>query len=578
MLLPQLQTDNSGSSGLYKMTNRDMVQAFSGYDHNLRVSDGRFFDMGNLTSDLYPVLTQRDKRGTLQSGDEDLVITSPNGICANEKLAWVDGTTMYYDNVATGLTDLSDSEKQLVSIGSKICVFPDAVYYDTADGTNGALGVEHSYTGVSFSMCNAAGTNITYSTTKPANPTDGQYWLDTSSTPNVLKQWSASSSSWVSVPTTYVKISAAGIDTDLADGDAVTFNIEDCPAELAQFNTSMIIRKLSSGYLVVTGIISTQVTGQSLTVTREIPEMSYLVQLNNRIWGCSADGHHLYACALGDPKNWKKFDGIASDSYEVTIGSDGKFTGAAAYRNTIYFFKENRFHKIYGTMPSNFEVTDSIITGVKEGAFRSLAQVESYLYYLSPSGVCLFDGSFATSIGDNFGTVKYSGGVAGSVDYKYYISMQDQSGAWHLFVYDTRKGIWCREDALHVYGFAYNLGELYALTDSRILAMKGTVGAEEADFDWFAESGDIGLDLPDFKYVSRLVLRTKIGEGSVLRVLVSYDDGDYMEVAHNFEKNLRLTQIPIIPQRCDHMRIKLEGRGSFRLYSISKVIEQGSEL
>ena len=30
---------------------RNIVDAFMGYNHNLRISDGEFFDMKNLTSD-----------------------------------------------------------------------------------------------------------------------------------------------------------------------------------------------------------------------------------------------------------------------------------------------------------------------------------------------------------------------------------------------------------------------------------------------------------------------------------------------------------------------------------------------
>ena len=38
-------------------TGRDMVQAFSGYNHNLRIGDGEFYDMKNLTSTHYPILS-----------------------------------------------------------------------------------------------------------------------------------------------------------------------------------------------------------------------------------------------------------------------------------------------------------------------------------------------------------------------------------------------------------------------------------------------------------------------------------------------------------------------------------------
>ena len=44
-------------------TSRQIVEYFKGYNHNLRIADGEFFDMKNMTSDHYPVLSPRKKRG-----------------------------------------------------------------------------------------------------------------------------------------------------------------------------------------------------------------------------------------------------------------------------------------------------------------------------------------------------------------------------------------------------------------------------------------------------------------------------------------------------------------------------------
>ena len=33
-------------------THKDTVDVFAGYNHNLRIGDGEFYDMKNLTSDL----------------------------------------------------------------------------------------------------------------------------------------------------------------------------------------------------------------------------------------------------------------------------------------------------------------------------------------------------------------------------------------------------------------------------------------------------------------------------------------------------------------------------------------------
>ena len=40
------------------------TEAFGGYDHNLELADGEFYDMENLSADAYPLLAPRPRRGT----------------------------------------------------------------------------------------------------------------------------------------------------------------------------------------------------------------------------------------------------------------------------------------------------------------------------------------------------------------------------------------------------------------------------------------------------------------------------------------------------------------------------------
>ena len=44
-------------------TSRKIIDQFHGYNHNLKISDGEFYDMENMTSASYPVLSPRQKRG-----------------------------------------------------------------------------------------------------------------------------------------------------------------------------------------------------------------------------------------------------------------------------------------------------------------------------------------------------------------------------------------------------------------------------------------------------------------------------------------------------------------------------------
>ena len=59
-------------------SSRDLIDSFRGYNHNLRISDNEFYDMKNLTSTHYPILSPRGKRGVYVS------TANPQGMIAKE--------------------------------------------------------------------------------------------------------------------------------------------------------------------------------------------------------------------------------------------------------------------------------------------------------------------------------------------------------------------------------------------------------------------------------------------------------------------------------------------------------------
>ena len=76
-----------------------------------------------------------------------------------------------------------------------------------------------------------------------------------------------------------------------------------------------------------------------VTMERRVPDFDFVTEQGNRVWGCSRKENTIYACALGDPTNWYSYRGIASDSYAVSVGSDGAFTGAASCMGYVLFFR-----------------------------------------------------------------------------------------------------------------------------------------------------------------------------------------------------------------------------------------------
>lgn len=570
-------------SGLTELaTSRDVVEVFGGYNHNLRIANSEFYDMKNLTSDEYPVLATRNKRGVVKQ------LGTCNGIAAKGKLAYIDGKKLVYGDYVHEIPELTDGDKQLVSFGAYLIIFPDGIQYNTQTDKWEHLEAHYKSSGeVKFEMCNIESLAYEY-VSGPTAPADenGKYWLDTSSTPHSLKMYSSTSQMWVTVPTCYVKISALGIDQHFEIYDGV--KISGCTAPgTSDLNNTMAIWDKGEGYITVIGILDHMVTQEDvISVDRSLPTMDFITESENRLWGCHygiIDGkpvNEIYACKLGDAKNWNCFMGITSDSYAVSLGSDGVFTGAITHLGYPLFFKENCIHKIYGNMPSNYQVSTTNCRGVQRGSEKSLAIVNEVLLYKSAVDVVAYDGSLPASISDNLGSVRYFDAVAGSIDGKYYISMRDTADKWHLFVFDTIKNMWHKEDNTHAKGFCTLGTDLYFVTNDNVLmTTTGSGEAKETKIKWYAESGSIGYSYPDNKYLSKLNVRMTLNIDSSVALYIQYDSfGEWERKWTMNGVGTRSFTIPVIPKRCDHFRIRFEGEGDCRIYSIAKVLEMGSDV
>ena len=129
--------------------NRQFTDSFSGYRRRLKIDEGELYDCMNLSTQHYPLLSSRKKRGRVRS------FSAPGGLVAKERLGWVDEGVLYYGGEPTPLVNLSPGEKQLVGMGAYICVFPDKLYYNTADPSDyGSMEAGYSSTGaVRVSLC-----------------------------------------------------------------------------------------------------------------------------------------------------------------------------------------------------------------------------------------------------------------------------------------------------------------------------------------------------------------------------------------------------------------------------------------
>ena len=610
-------------------SSRDMVDMFGGYNHNLRINEGEFYDMQNLTSSHYPILSPRGKRGIYEypegSGDNH----SPNGLISKDALCYVDGHTLYINNYPVPGLELTDTPKQLISMGAYIVIMPDKKYVNTKDFTDygnieAFFNSDKANISVSYEMCKIDGNgygDVPKSATPPDNPENSSLWIDISSTPNSLKQYSSSNKTWNAIATTYVKISAPNIAASFKQFDAV--KISGLPSELTELNDlegqisvlweayhdegetnadGNVVRVAGTNdFIVVIGFLGKAEPKDSpLCIERLMPELDFVIESGNRLWGCrygeDINGNivnEIYASKLGDFKNWNCFMGLSTDSYSASCGTDGQWTGAISHLGYPIFFKENCLHKVYGQFPANYQIQTTECRGVQKGCGKSLAIVNERLFYKSRGGVCAYDGSLPTEISSAFGDIHYTGvdtdnvdelrngAAAGAHNNKYYISMKsEEDNKWYLFVFDVSKGMWHKEDNTRADEFCSCRGEIYFIDhdDKKIKTLLGTGAKEVAEVKWMAETGIMGTSMLDKKYISRLLIKMSLGIGTRIRLFIQYDsNGDWEGIYSAEGINLRTFAIPIKPKRCDHFKLRIEGVGEAKIFSISKTIEQGSD-
>lgn len=576
---------------------RNMIDTWLGLNHNHKIGQGEFYNVMNTSTRAFPLLTCRNKRYELSQGNF-------------RGIKMVDGTIYVLDGkslVQKGLNDveidLSDyldddeSEQTLLNMGGYMIIHPANVYVNLNDYEDkGKMGAEVSAnTTVNYSVCTVEGgqlQNLKASFLAPENAQNGDYWLCNDPEKAGLYMYVGYQSAWQPIAVSYIKIESEDIDFSVFSvGDGIVMN-----TKYQDINNGSVITSIGDDYIIVIGLMNkvTDTETKEFKFERRIPKMDYVCVDKNRMWGChyGYDSktrsviNEIYASKLGDFKNFYVYSGITTDSYAVTVGEQGAFTGCISYQGCPIFFKENKVYKIYGDYPSNYSVNDTTLEGVQNGSGKSLAVCGEYLIYKGTNSVCMYDGSWATPISNALGKNEiYFGAVGGCCNNKYYMTCEKDN--YYMFVYDVENGIWTREDYIPINAFSESVnGQLYAITDHILyglgehtnqIYLKENILDEEW-VDWVAETGEMGFETPDYKYVSRITLRAYIPVRSEIQVELSYDDRPY-DVIGTFRgaDNIISQSLAFAPFRCDHYKIKFSGHGESRIYSLAITLETESE-
>lgn len=332
---------------------QQVTDTFGGYNHNLKIPEGEFYEMENLCGDDYPLLATRKQRNTLQAFGQNLQAMVSKG----DKLYYIAGydpttkTCGFYagDEKVMDLA-YAGGLKRFVSMGAYLLIWPDKVWYNTADGTHGNMEKKFSAAAGTylFSETNAVsgpdgqetitvyatwlvepcsrdgkivyttsethsvtfGSNrtvmqdgITYyylNSNKPSAPKNGDAYIDNETrTPYV---YSDTEKDWVARDVPVMRLKCKGIGSGFAaddyvkiDGVGMTTDFRLLGGDNLADGVYRAVLVAGDDYLVLDAYAPAVDVRYALNAPPEtgavkaamdIPDMSYVIEAQNRLWGC----------------------------------------------------------------------------------------------------------------------------------------------------------------------------------------------------------------------------------------------------------------------------------------------------
>jgi len=529
---------------------------FGGLNRAIGAADGEIFDMRNMTGDHAPVLAVRSRRSILSTPGAPTGAWKFDTLFSHEALWYAsdigvvccdpgNGEAVYYSGLLPG-------HKIFTAIGDYVVIFPDKVAFDTVSKERKNLESSVSANSVQF--------------------TNGSIFGEDAEANTLI-------------------VKGVALNQFFKPGDGI--EISGCSV-FNENNKTAVIREISGNrmafyeYTFKLGGEDHNVphTENYVLFKRTAPDLMFVCENENRLWGC--DGNTIYASKLGDPFNWNVFEGLGTDSWACDVGSPGKFTGCVSFMGYPIFFKEDQIYKVYGTLPSNYEVTPGPELGVMDGCGGSIAIANETLYYLARPGVVAYGGGVPRLVSAAFGAERFRDACAGSDGLKYFISMVGTvSGQRLLYVYDSLRGFWHIEDDSPAVSFVRWRGGLYMLNSVGLVWLvsgnrtgDNVNGYGEELVPWSVEFADWYDKSPNKKGVGKVQLRVELDPGASVEIFVQYDsDGVWRKIRWVMASTVKKSYyLPIIPRRTDHYRLKLTGYGGCRVFSLARDRYIGSEL
>lgn len=580
---------------------KTISQQFLGLNRTAMIKTGEFSSTTNLSTDNVPYMSPRSPRETINT------ITEPYGFGANEgKLYWVDGTDFYYDGSkkSTGYT-LYASDKNMFQFGTKIIILPDMMYYDIDTNTFGLMNPSYTSGASQITYKNVQqivtdGSTVTFASDRITIA--GDTWNSDMTAGNTIKIYGnvlyPENEGYFTiverVSNTVLRFAASTFTAGTeAASTALTFNFSSITTSgtaFSGFNVGDYVKisgnttkKLNNVTIEVKGVSSSVLSfeysdlyassgavTETITVNIPCPTMDYGCSHGNRIWGVR--DNKIYVSGLG---RYDLFEPFAIDldttdfAYVAETDLNESFIGIRSYGGFVIALKRNQLYEIYGENPPY-----RIKAIIKEGCVsnKSIVEFNGSIYYVNDKrGLVSYSGGYPQSESQILNET-YNDAVCATDNNKLYMCLYTGS-AYKLYVLD-QKGLWIQEDDLQVKEFAKTNGYLYAIDASGNI-IRFNSGIEEIYSEGILDVQTYGTF--DKKYLKSIPIRLEVFADSSVTVSVKYNnDAEWTELNTYYEADLTTYEIKFLPRRIDHVQLKINGVGQYKIHEIgTKVIPGG---
>ena len=125
-----------------KNKSKKYVVSFQGINYGEGYKDGEFPETKNISTDVYPCVSQRYQRVNAGS------YTAPTSVHTKEGLLVIDGTSAIYEGAVVG--SVSAGRKQMEVVGNYVLIFPDKKFFNVATKEFGNMEATASGAGYEF--------------------------------------------------------------------------------------------------------------------------------------------------------------------------------------------------------------------------------------------------------------------------------------------------------------------------------------------------------------------------------------------------------------------------------------------